>query len=166
MPIPGLPNIDIDKTIDTIAKVVDGNIESEQERQATLTERLRIDNTSIFKLPHLIRPISFIWAMGNETILTWATIFVVFFVKDADANSINTLLAALAANTTVLATIVGFYFNSRKAEKINAKRVFAAIEIEKEKAKVEIKKDEAILAEDKKQARIDRREQRRENRKN
>ena len=150
-----IPNIDIDEAIKSVTKLVDGSIESEQERQITLTERLRIDNTSPFKLPHLIRPIAFIWAMALQTALSITALF-----QDGD------LLVILGSNSAILMTMVGFYFSSRKAEKINAKKVFAAIEIEKEKAKVEIKKDEAILSENKKQARIDRKEQRRENRKN
>lgn len=156
-----IPDIDLDEAVDKVFNTIDDNIESEQERQATLTERLRIDNTSPFKLPHLIRPVSFIWAMANETILTWATIFVVFFAKDIDQNASNTLMAALAANTTVLGTIVGFYFNSRKAEKIAAKKGMAAIEFEKQKGKIEFKKEELILKEKTKMAREERRERRR-----
>ena len=155
MPIPVIPNIDIDKAIDSVTKVIDGNIESEQERQTTLTERLAIDNTSSFMLPHIIRPIAFIWAMALQTGLSITSL-----VQGGD------LTIILGTNTGILMAIVGFYFSSRKAEKINAKKVFAAIEIEKEKAKVEIKRDEAVIANDKKQARIDRREQRRANREN
>ena len=105
--------VDVDNIVDKATDLTKHLTANQQ------SERLRIDTTSPFKLPHLIRPISFIWAMANETILTTATIFAVFQLHDADSTVVNTLLASLAANTTILTTIIGFYFNSRKQEKIN-----------------------------------------------
>jgi hypothetical protein len=127
--------VDIDKTISEGLDFADDSFESREENESTRTERQKLDMTSPFKLPQLIRPISFIWAMANETILTWATIFVAFFAKDVDPNAANTLMAALAANTAILTTITGFYFNSRKAEKIVAKKAEATLQIEKMKVR-------------------------------
>ena len=47
----------IGKLIDSVGSNADKLTESGEERQATLTERQRIDSTSPFKLPHLVRPI-------------------------------------------------------------------------------------------------------------
>jgi hypothetical protein len=137
----GDPLTNILGTADKAMDFADDSFESREENEATRTQRLQIDTTSPYKLPHLIRPILAIWAAVNETILTTATIFLAFFVEDVDPNATNTVLAALASNTTILTAIVGFYFNSRKAEKINAKKAEVAIEIERMKEKAEIRKD-------------------------
>ena len=125
----------IDKALD----FADDSFESRQEAEEMRTKRHELDMTSPFKLPQLIRPISFIWTLANETILTWATIAIAFFVDEPDPTAVNALLTALGANTTLLMTIVGFYFNSRKGEKITAKKAQTALEIEEMKTKAEIR---------------------------
>lgn len=137
-----LPKIkDLTSLLDSGGNIADKMTTTDHEVAQELTKRLSIDLTSPFKLPHLIRPISFIWAMANETILTTATIFVVFFVKDADSNSVNTLMVALAANTTILTTIVGFFFQSRKNEKIAFNNSAATVKLEEMKLKHEIEQE-------------------------
>lgn len=142
------------KLIDKAMDIFDNKVSTDKTREDIRTDRAQIDSTSPFKLPHLIRPISFIWAMGNETILTWSTIVLVFFGNDIDPNAVNTLMVALAANTAILTTIVGFYFNSRKIEKINAKKADATLKLEAMKTKHE-------LREDKRDSKQERREERR-----
>ncbi len=141
------------KLIDKAMDIFDDKVSTDKTREDIRTDRAQIDSTSPFKLPHLIRPISFIWAMGNETILTWSTIVLVFFGNDIDPNAVNTLMVALAANTAILTTIVGFYFNSRKIEKINAKKADATLKLEAMKTKHE-------LREDKRDSRAERKEER------
>ena len=152
-------------TVDKALAFADDAFESGEEREATRTERLKLDTTSPFKLPHLIRPISFIWAMANETILTWATIFVVFFAGDVDPEASTALMAALAANTAVLSTIVGFYFNGRSSEKKAAKKAAADALIMKTKTKaavqLELIKTRAQRKADKKKERHERQQERR-----
>ena len=138
------------KTVDNITDTLGENIESEQERQATLTERLKIDTTSPFKLPHLIRPISFIWAMGLQTILSLMVIVLAFNSTPTDTTAI---LAIVGSNGTILVSMVGFYFSSRKQEKINLEKVRATVKIEEMKVANQ-------LTEEKKDNRAERREKR------
>lgn len=156
------------ETVDKALKFADDSFESREEAEASRTERLKLDTTSPFKLPHLIRPYSFIWAMANETVLTWATIAVVFFMEKVDPIASNTLIAALAANTAVLSTIVGFYFNGRSSEKRVAKKAAsdavllktktkAAVQLELIKTRAEEKSDKRKL---KHEQRMERKESR------
>ena len=169
--------LDVDKALEKVTNLADDSFESEDERQKQLTERLRVDMTSPFKLPHLIRPISFIWAMTLQTILSLITVVMAFRSTPANETSI---LAVMGSNTGILMTMVGFYFGSRRAEKINAQKVEAAIKIEDGKAKVELQKAKSIaateieraemevereelkLSSEKVEARLDKREARRE----
>ena len=120
--------IDIDTKVDKALDIFDKKVTS---REQVRTDRLNIDNTSPFKLPHLIRPIAFIWAMVLQTVLS-----VVVLWKYPDQ-----LLIVFGSNTAILTSIIGFYFNSRKQEKITAKKASEAIQIEKDKTKQETIKD-------------------------
>ena len=136
-------------TIEPLTNMVTG-LGNNIERISTdrNTRRQQIDMTSPFKLPHLIRPISFLVILANELILSWATIFVVFFVAKADPNAVNTLLVALASNTAILTTMVGFYYKGRKEEKISAKNAQANINIREMELEAEIYKEEILLKEE------------------
>lgn len=123
--------VDIDDKIDKVLDVVDDNIESRQEAEATRTERLKLDMTSPFRLPQLIRPILAIWAMAAYTIIMVIGMYKGFVESYEVVGSI----------TAILMTIIGFYFNSRKMEKTVAKRAEAAVQIEELKTKAEIKRD-------------------------
>ena len=131
-----IPNINATKIISDVTGSIDKATANQQ------SERLKIDTTSPFKLPHLIRPISFIWAMANETILTTSTILAVFVLDTSNVNAVNALIAALAANSAILTTIIGFYFNSRRNEKISMNNSRAAIKIKRLETKAEIKREE------------------------
>lgn len=141
-----------DKAINQIDKA----ILSDQEREQMLTERQRIDMTSPFKLPQLIRPILAIWGAATYTI---AQIYCL-------ALDLISGQDVMIANGGIVLTIIGFYFNSRKAEKINAKKVEAAIKIEEAKNKLTVEREKMEIKEDKKQSRQDRRQARREARNN
>jgi hypothetical protein len=116
-----------DKIIKESLNLAKDNIYSTKKAEEDRTERLRIDNTSTFKLPHLIRPIAFIWGLALQTILS---IYAIITIPDQ-------LLIILGSNTAIVTTMVGFYFNGRKQEKIIAKQSAAAIKIEEEKVKQE-----------------------------
>ena len=131
-----IPNINANKIISDVTGSIDKATANQQ------SERLKIDTTSPFKLPHLIRPISFIWAMVNETILTTSTILAVFILDTSNVNAVNALIAALAANSAILTTIIGFYFNSRRNEKISMNNSRAAIKIKRLETKAEIRREE------------------------
>ena len=132
--------IDVDKIINSVGTQVDNNTESSEERQATLTERLKIDATSPFKLPQLIRPILAIWSALTFTLTQ------VYCLYKGLIDGVE----VLSANSAIMLGIIGFYFNSRRNEKINAKKTEAAIKIEEIRVKAEIKKN-------RKEARRDRR---------
>lgn len=157
---------DILGVVPDLTKFADSSFESEQERQETNTRRLTIDTTSPFMLPHLIRPLStlwsgFLWGVSIIWTLIIASVLInKVGIKAASAmimSSDSIIMYILAATTTTYGTHIGFYFSSRKAEKINAKKVQAAIEIESEKAKVQILRSKQDLKEEKKQNRRDRR---------
>lgn len=115
----------VSKLIDSIGGNADKLTESDAERQATLTERLKIDSTSPFKLPQLIRPILALW---SAVTYTGAQIYCLYA-------GLVSGLEVMSANGAIMLGIIGFYFNSRKNEKVNAKKVDAAIKIEKIKAR-------------------------------
>ena len=123
--------IDVDKIINSVGTQVDNNTESSEERQATLTERLKIDATSPFKLPQLIRPILALW---SALTFTTAQIYCLY------AGLVGGV-EVMSANSAIMLGIIGFYFNSRRNEKINAKKTEAAIKIEEIRVKAEVKKD-------------------------
>lgn len=168
MAIPNIP--DLNELVKDVTKTFDDNFESRQELEEMRTRRHEIDTTSPFKLPHLIRPIAFIWAMGLQTILSIITLSMAFYTSPIDTTAV---LAVTGSNTSILLAIVGFYFNSRKAEKIDAKRVMAAMEIDKDRNNLELKRDKVALElerdlnkieikSEKKEARLTRRQKRRE----
>ena len=123
--------IDVDKIINSVGSQVDNNIESSEERQATLTERLKIDATSPFKLPQLIRPILALW---SALTFTTAQIYCLY------AGLVGGV-EVMSANSAIMLGIIGFYFNSRRNEKINDKKTEAAIKIDEIRVKAEVKKD-------------------------
>ena len=120
----------VSKLIDSIGSNADKLTESGEERQATLTERLKIDATSPFKLPQLIRPI-----IALVALLLQIGIFVASVMEIPLSEHIIYEIGALNAAT------IGFYFNSRRNEKINAKKTAAAIKIEKIKARRDVKRN-------------------------
>ena len=123
--------IDVDKIINSVGSQVDNNTESSEERQATLTERLKIDATSPFKLPQLIRPILAIWSALTFTLTQ------VYCLYKGLIDGVE----VLSANSAIMLGVIGFYFNSRRNEKINAKKTEAAIKIEEIRVKAEVKRD-------------------------
>ena len=128
--------------INSVGNNADKLTESSEERQATLTQRQKIDSTSPFKLPQLIRPI-----------ITLVALFLqvgVFFVAVLGVVLPENIVYEIGA---LNAATIGFYFNSRRNEKINAKKVEAAIRIEEIKARATVK-------EKRRQARAERKDKR------
>lgn len=115
--------------INKVTSVVDDNIYSEQESQEERTERLRIDMQSDNAMAKIIRPL-----ITLISALVWAFAIVYSFFKPADS-------VALGSATSVFITCVGFYFHSRRQEKINAKKSDAAIKIERMKTRHELREE-------------------------
>ena len=116
--------------LEDVTKLVDKVTSTSEERDEVLTERLKLDTTSPFMLPHLIRPII--------------------------------ALVLLTLQILLNAAAIGFYFNSRKAEKMQAKNAMASIEIANIQAKATVNEKKRVDRQDRKdkrrqarQARID-----------
>lgn len=143
MSIPKLPELE------DVGKIADDLISTSEERDAVLTERLALDTTSPFKLPHLIRPI-----IALTLLFLQILIFVAVFLKVEVPQDLIWQVGGLNA------AAIGFYFNSRKAEKMQAKNAQASVKIAEIKAKeaVEVKRREDKMSrrENRRQARQER----------
>jgi len=119
--------IDPTKILDTVAEGVDDNIYSRQESEVDRTSRHLADMTSDNPLAKMVRPLL---ALG--LFVVWATLMIASIFKPVEAEAIYSSTAAMMA-------AIGFYFESRRAEKINAKKASAGIQIEKMRTRHDIK---------------------------
>ena len=142
-------NIDVNKLVPDVGKIVDDVVSTSEERDDTLTKRLSIDTTSPFLLPHIIRPI-----IALVLLLMQIAIFVAVFMSIPVPVDIVVQIGALNMAS------IGFYFNSRKVEKIQAKNAQAAIVIAKENTKQETIKLNHQQTLERKEKRLIRRERR------
>ena len=138
------------KAIEKVGKAVDDNFESSEERQKELSARHAIDMASDKWLPQNIRPITLIYLL-----LAQSVIFILLFLEKKVPDSV------IAQVGILLFGAFGFYFNSRKQEKLMDKKVDAAIKIEALKAKQEDLKFKQELKAVRKDARADRKAKRR-----
>ena len=114
---------------DKLINAVDDNYLSEQESEDIRTERQRIDMQSDNPMAKVIRPL--VTLLSG---LVWAFSIVYSFFKDADP-------IALASATSVFVTCVGFYFHSRRQEKMQQKKADTALKVERMKARHEIREE-------------------------
>ena len=121
--------IDPLKIIDKATEVLDDNVYSEQESQQERTERLRIDMQSDNPIAKIIRPV-----ITLMTGLVWSFAMVFSFFETAPSEVVYSVSA-------VFTMCIGFYFHSRRQEKIAAKKTDAAIKIEAMKTKHELRED-------------------------
>jgi hypothetical protein len=113
------------KIADKAINAVDDNIYSQEEIAEMHTRRLEIDANSDSWLAKAIRPIA--------TILTgvvWAFILIASVYRGVPAE-------AMYSATGAFMTCVGFYFDARKREKIAKRKALAAVQIDKQRAKIE-----------------------------
>ena len=139
---------DSTKLIDSIGSNVDKNFESGEERQQQLSARHQVDMASDSWLSKNIRPVTLIFLMVCEAMIILAMII----GKPVDEWVVGQV-------GTLLFGAFGFYFNSRKGEKMMAAKSKAATDIELIKAKATIKSDRR---KDKQQRREDNRNKRNE----
>jgi hypothetical protein len=138
--IPKIPDIE------DVGKIADDLISTSEERDAELTKRLSIDTTSPFMLPHLIRPIIALVILAMQML-----IFLAMFLGITVPTDIIWQVGGLNA------AVIGFYFSSRKAEKLQTKNAQATIELEQIKVREAKRKDKV---EEKRQKKIDRQNRR------
>lgn len=115
------------KLVGEVLEGVDDNIYSRQESEADRTSRHLADMTSDNKLAKMIRPML---ALG--LFVVWATLMVSSIFTKVEPE-------ALYSSTAAMMAAIGFYFESRRAEKINAKKASAGIQIEKMRTRHEIR---------------------------
>ena len=132
--------IDVNELVEDVTGSLDQITENQQ------TKRQQIDATSQFMLPHLIRPIISLIVLFMQIL-----IFVAVFFKVEVPDDLIYEVGALNMAT------IGFYFNSRRNEKINAKKTEAAIKIESIRAKAEVKEERRDNRQGRRQERRDER---------
>lgn len=135
--------------IDKIAKgaeIVDDFTESAEERQATLTLRHKHDMNSDNWLSKSIRPISLLVLLALQIAIVILSAF-----------SYNVDPVIVGQHGILLSAAFGFYFSSRKAEKVAAQNAKASIEVEKIKVKSDIRQQRKELRH---QRRLERRKSR------
>lgn len=141
-----------DKVIDLTKDVMDfadDSFESGEEITKASTERLRIDNSSKFALPALIRPISLL--------ISW-TVIISLAVAVILGVEVNEWI--MGEFLLMHSTILAFYFRNRSKEKTAAKNASANVKIKELETRAEIK---STRKEERNQRRLDRIKARKEN---
>jgi hypothetical protein len=150
--------LDPNEMVKDVLKGADNLTTTREEYTQQSTDRLLVDTTSPFKLPHLIRPILGIWVTAlYSAIIIYGLISGLLSFKDA-----------LEATAILVGGVFIFYFGSRGFEKVTELRGKTQVKIAQENAKVEAKKTEAAIkitelntkAEIKRQKKIDRQDRR------
>ena len=131
-----------------VGNIADDLISTPEERDNELTDRLRLDTTSPFMLPHLIRPM-----IALILLVLQILIFVGIFFEISIPDSLIWEIGALNAAS------IGFYFSSRRAEKLQTKNAQATIVLKKMEVKETIRKEKV-------QEKISKKERRRAKRAN
>ena len=113
------------KVVDDIMGKTDEFFFTEQEKEDRLDARHKIDASSDSWIPKAIRP----FIAGVVTIM-WAFVVILSLFRPVDPVTIGSV-------SGVFLSVIGFYFNSRKAEKLQTKRANAAIVIKNREEKIE-----------------------------
>ncbi len=136
--------LDIGNVVDKVGKAVDNNTESGEERQQQLSNRHAVDMASDNLLSKIVRPIT-LWYLGLlEGIIVIASVCGV--VID---------IAIVSQVGLLFGSAVGFYFHSKKGERIADKNASANMKLKA----IELKHAEKM---ERRQFIEDRRERRRE----
>jgi len=112
--------------IESIGKNIDRNFESEEERQQSLSDRHSVDMLSDNWLSKAVRPI---------ITLTLLTLFITVVICSLFGVKIPEHIGYEL--TAMLTAAIGFYFQSRRNEKMNSKKMDASVKIEKMRLKNE-----------------------------
>lgn len=121
---------------------VDKFHESGQERSKTLSDRHKVDMASDSWLSKSIRPLTLLVLLAVVSIIGLMSAF----GKHADPMIMGQLVA-------LLGTAIGFYFQSKKNERIAEKNASANIKLERMRAKNDIKTTKRELRHERRQAR-------------
>lgn len=138
---------DLVKTVTQVSEAVDDLTESAEERQTALSGRHTVDMNSDNWLSKSIRPLVLLVLLLLQVIIVVLSAF-----------QFHVDVAIVAQHGVLLSGAFGFYFSSRKAEKVAAQNAKANIEIEKLKTRHQLRQE-------RKEARQERRLERRRERK-
>lgn len=144
---------DINEGIKDVGKIVDDVISSDEERDQQLTDRLKIDMTSKYWLSQNIRPIIALFLLLMQTALMIALMVGVTIPPEVwlEVGALN-------------GASIGFYFNSRKQEKIQMTQAKAQVAKAEAAIKIEAIRAKADIKEERKDNRQERKEERKEKR--
>ncbi|MDB4302989.1 hypothetical protein N9936_01285 [bacterium] len=117
-----------DKLIGTGLNFLDDSTESAEERQKTLSDRHANDMQSDNWLSKSIRPLALLILLGLQIVIVALSAF-----------GFHVDMAIVVQHGTLLMTAFGFYFSSRKAEKIAAQKAKSEINIKELEAKTAFK---------------------------
>jgi len=115
--------------VNDIKEGIDDNVYSRQEQETDLISKHAIDMKSDSPLAKNIRPIVTLWSLAINTAIWLISLF-----PDVTVDPTIVLTAG-----GVLISTIGFYFNSRKVEKVYAKKAGASIQISKLESRQEIR---------------------------
>lgn len=124
---------------DKVGNAIDRNTESGEERQQQLSARHKEDMLSDSWLSKNVRPLAFLASLFMVFLALVATAILKFHGKEGIDAWVYGELVLLAG------TFGGFYFNSRRTEKVAARNADANIKMERMKLKAEIVKDKREL---------------------
>ncbi len=142
---------DVNETIEKVGTVADDLVTTREELEQQVSDRHKIDMLSDNWLSKSVRPIAFLSAQALFVITILCGLVLAWFEKSIDPY----LLGAVIGPTV---TYGGFYFNSRKGEKIavnNARALVqmqeakvkekeVEVELERQKERVEIKRSKRM----------------------
>lgn len=121
---------DLIKNIGGLVDKADNLYQDDQERDLILNDRHKIDMQSDSKLSKMVRPLTVLVLLFLQVVIALFSMF------GYHAHEIIVI-----EHGVLLSGALGFYFNSRKAEKTARENAQANIEIEKIKTRHEIKQE-------------------------
>ncbi len=136
--------LDIGDAVSKVGKTIDDNTESGEERQQQLSNRHAVDMASDNLLSKIVRPITLMFLGVLEGIIVISSVCGVV-INAAIVYQVGALFASA----------VGFYFDSKRRERIADKNASTNMKLKQ----IELKHSEKM---ERKQFREDRRERRRE----
>lgn len=141
-----IPNL-LDKGLDTF----NDKVETEKDRQATLTGRLQIDMNSDSWFAKSIRPLVTIL---TGAVWSFVTIYITFLLADPTLTLDWTLIATYYGSVTAtFGTCIGFYFKSRRDEKIASRNADAHIKKMEAETRLEEMKTKSTIKKNRRQGR-------------
>ena len=116
----GNPLDSVGDLVSKVGKGIDDNVESGEERQQQLSDRHRVDMASDNKLSKAIRPMTLIFLAVMEAVIVISAV-----------NGVSIDIAITSQVGLLLGSAVGFYFDSKRRERIADKNASANMELKK-----------------------------------